>query len=115
MGYYSAAGDTMDAFRRSIDDESSIFLRAVSFYKKQGLFRLEGEMYKRILGDSKPEDIREWYQRRSFSPVHESGIDGLLFFPGPVDELIAGFDMLKPLYRYLWSISPAAKRPDSLR
>jgi len=104
MGYYSASRNTMDILRKNIDEKPSEFLNVISFYNKQNLFTLEGEKYKKILNDRMPKYIQEWYQRKSFYLVHNSEIDDHLFSPILIDELISGFKMLKPLYRYLWKI-----------
>lgn len=102
MGFYSAARETMDRLRRSIDDKPAEFLKAVSFYKSQNLFQLEGEKYKRRLKEGNPEEIADWYERKNFYLVSNCCINDRLFNSTLVDDLTDGFMVLKPLYRYLW-------------
>ncbi|MEW6457318.1 MAG: DUF2461 family protein [Acidobacteriota bacterium] len=45
MGFYSASPDTMDRFREMIDKKPKEFLKAISFYAKQQIFVVEGEMH----------------------------------------------------------------------
>jgi len=102
MGFYSASKGTMDRFRERIDKEPQEFLEVVSFYSKQQVFVVEGDEYKRILDESKPEEIQEWYQRRNLYLVCNRKSDDRLFSSGLVDDLIWGFGLVAPLYHYLW-------------
>jgi uncharacterized protein (TIGR02453 family) len=101
MGYYSASRTTMDRFRETIDENPDEFLAAISFFKEQKMFQLEGEKYKRLIKNDHPPEIQEWYQRKSFYLACNRKVDEILFSPKLVDDLISGFMMLKPLYRYL--------------
>lgn len=101
MGYYSASKNTMDRFREAIDENPGEFLDAISCYRNQNLFQLEGEKYKRLIKNDYPPVIQEWYQWKSFYLACNKKIDGILFSSKLIDELIFGFMMLKPLYQYL--------------
>ena len=104
MGMYSASRATMDSFREMIDAKPDDFRSAVAFYNNKQPFRLEGDTYKRILDKSKPDDIQNWYQRKSFYLVCDRDIDSRLFGRDIADDLIYGFELLAPLYKYIWKI-----------
>lgn len=101
MGFYSASKTTLDRFRGMIDDNPDEFLVAISFYKKQQLFNIAGEQYKRILDASKPAEIQEWYQRRNIFLVCHRDANDRLFSSQLIDELTSGFGQLAPLYHFL--------------
>ena len=66
------------------------------FYSKQKTFELKGENYKRIIDNSKPKEIQDWYQKKSMYLVCERKIDKTLFSKKLVSDLKNGFDMLGP-------------------
>jgi uncharacterized protein (TIGR02453 family) len=102
MGIYNAPKLIMDKFRQMIDEQPEEFLKVISFYKQSKVFTLEGERYKKILAPDKLADIQEWYQCKSFFLCHKHEVDDLIFSKRLVAELIAGFELLDPLYHYLW-------------
>lgn len=104
MGFYCASPTTMSRFRESIDEDPNKFLRMISFYSEGKLFTLEGEKYKKIIDENKPEEIQDWYQRKNFYLVHNSEIEDRLFSRDLVDDLIQGFRQTAPFYQYLWKI-----------
>ena len=108
MGFYSASKETMARFRERIDKKPQEFLEAVSFYSKQQVFEVAGDKYKRILDESKPEEIQEWYQRRNLYLVCNRKSNARLFSRELVDDLIWGFDLVAPLYHYLWVVKEGA-------
>ena len=57
MGFYNAAPAIMSRFREMIDENPKEFMKVISFFAKQRTFVLEGEKYKRIIDNSKPEII----------------------------------------------------------
>ncbi len=104
MGFYSATPKTMKKFRKLIDKKPKEFQKAISFYSKQKTFVLEGEKYKRIFDETKPEEIQDWYQRKSFYLVCNKKIDNALFSKKLEDDLISGFSSLANFYRFLLKV-----------
>jgi uncharacterized protein (DUF2461 family) len=104
MGFYDAAPAIMTRFREMIDENPKEFLKAISFFAKQRTFVLEGEKYKRTIDASKPENIQEWYQRKNMYLVCNRKIDNTLYSSKLTDDLIHGFTMIAPFYRYLQRI-----------
>jgi uncharacterized protein (DUF2461 family) len=44
MGFYDAAPQVMTELRRRIDEEPKAFLKAIAWYDKQDILRLEGDL-----------------------------------------------------------------------
>ncbi len=101
MGFFSATKATMDRLRQMMDDNSREFQDVLSKYRKQDVFQIEGEQYKRIIDPNKPPEIQEWYQRKNLFLVCNRKIDDVLFSKELVDDLISGFGLLAPLYHFL--------------
>jgi len=101
MGFFSATRATMDHLRQMMDDNSREFQDVLSQYRKQDVFQIEGEQYKRIIDPSKPPEIQEWYQRMNLFLICNRKIDDVLFSKELVDDLISGFGLLAPLYHFL--------------
>ncbi len=101
LGFYAAAPDLMARFRRQIDEDPDSFLRAIAWFARQKVFTLEGERYKRPLGQDKPESIRTWYQYKSFYLTTSRRIDATILSPALVDQLKKHFALAAPLYHYI--------------
>jgi uncharacterized protein (TIGR02453 family) len=102
MGYYNASRASMDLFRKKVDEEPDAFLNAISFFRRRdNPFDLAGETYKRPLPCDHAPAIRRWYQMKTFYLVCKRKIDNLLYSPELPAALAFGFEMTKPLYRYL--------------
>jgi uncharacterized protein (TIGR02453 family) len=104
MGFYSASLDMMYRFREMIDKRPKEFLKAISFYSKQQVFVIEGERYKKIFDETKPEEIQDWYQRKNLYLVCNRKTDDRLFNRELIDDLMLGFELIAPLYHYLWRL-----------
>jgi uncharacterized protein (TIGR02453 family) len=108
LGFYSAAPDLMARFRKQIDEDPETFLKAVGWLAEQDVYTLEGERYKRPLGQDKPEPIRTWYQYKSFYLSCNHRIDAAILSPDFADRLTAHFALAAPLYRYISRIASKA-------
>jgi uncharacterized protein (TIGR02453 family) len=105
LGFYDAAPDLMARFRHQIDDDPQSFLKAVAWFAKQDVFVLEGERYKRPIGQDKPEPIRTWYQYKSFYLTCNRRIDEAILSPKFANQLMKHFGMAAPLYHYVQRIA----------
>ncbi len=113
LGFYDAAPDLMARFRQQIDDDPESFLQAVAWFAKQDIFTLEGERYKRPLGQDKPEPIRTWYGYKSFYLTCNRKIDEAILSPKFADRLMAHFGLAAPLYHYIHRIATQVVRSHS--
>lgn len=105
LGFYEAAPDLMARFRKRIDEDPESFLKAVGWFEKQKVFTLEGEKYKRPIGQDMPEPIRTWYVYRSFYLTHSRPVDDEILSPKLPDRLMKHFALAAPLYRYIHRIA----------
>lgn len=104
MGFFSADPNTMELFRKNIDESLEKFEKAISFYYKQNIFVVEGEKYKRIINKTMPEKILDWYQRKNLYLVNNKNIDDILFSDKLIDELKSNFNLVSEFYHYLYKI-----------
>jgi uncharacterized protein (TIGR02453 family) len=105
MGFYTAPKTYMDKFRESIKTKPERFLKAITFLNQHNnLFVVEGERYKKYHGGDLSEEIRDWFQYKSFYITGNHQIDQSLFSDQLVQDLTAGFGALAPLYTYLWEL-----------
>ena len=101
LGFYDAAPDLMVRFRRRIDEDPQSFLKAVAWFSRQKVFTLEGERYRRPIGQDKPEPIRTWYQSKSFYLSCDRKIDDAIQSPRFAGQLARHFRLAAPLYHYI--------------
>ncbi len=104
MGFYSASKGVMDKFRAMIAAKPADFIETVGFYRATGIFKLEGDCYKKELRPDLPAVIREWCQFKSFHLSCQRETDDLLLSSDLTRHLIDGFGLLGPLYQYLWKV-----------
>lgn len=110
MGFYSADKGTMDRLREEIEQKPTAFRHAVAFLESQDTFVLEGETYRRVLRPDLPEDLQLWHRRKNLYLVCNRQPDKNLFTHGLINELRCGFELLAPLYGFLWRLKGEAGR-----
>lgn len=114
MGFYQAPRPFIEFFRKKITSEPQYFLDAVSFLKQDKSFTLEGEEYKKIPVHHDHPEIERWCRLKSFCLICNNFInssDPLLFTKDLTDRLINDFEILVPLYHYLWDIKRLISTP----
>lgn len=104
MGYYIASKEAMQLYREFINNNNPSFQKAISCYEKQDTFKLLGDKYKRTLDASKPDNIKEWYDRKTIYFEHSSTDLSKIFSKNIIPEIISGFNILKPIYTFLCSV-----------
>jgi len=105
MGFYSAKKQAMDIFRKRIDISQQSFLGIVKPIKEDNKFEIYGDMYKKSLNSSNSDEIKEWYDRKSFGVIHNCDNLKKLFTKDLLGELIESFNKLAPLYNFLSNIN----------
>lgn len=100
MGFYSIPKDTLYRLRSMIEEDDREFRRIYSLCKKQSVFQMEGECYKRIINPKLPAELNDWYQRKEIYFTHNRKIDEKLFSEGLVNDIMEGFLLLKPVYDF---------------
>ncbi len=101
MGYYVPAPETVEAVREMILAEDKDFLRAFRAHRRQKVFTLEGEAYKRNHFPDAPEKYRDWLNRKGFAWVRESTDFDLLFSDELSAVIAEDFRQIAPIYRFL--------------
>jgi len=105
LGFYDAAPKLMARFRQRIDQDPGTFLDAIGWFPKQGAFTLHGETYKRVIGQDKPEQIRPWYQFKSFYLCCDRAVDDEILSERFAGQLMKHFGLAAPLYHYLQQLA----------
>lgn len=104
MGFYSIPKETLYKLRTMIEEGKKEFSGIYSLYKKQTIFTLEGEKYKRILNPKLPAEMNEWYQRKEIYLTCNRKIGKCLFSHELVEDISDGFKLLEPVYGFFMSL-----------
>lgn len=105
MGYYDENRPMMNALRRQILQSPEAF-QAVSDAALER-FKLYPKAFKRMaIPDSVPKALRPWYNLRGFYVERELNDFDLLCSPELADEIISGYNHLKPFYDYIMALTP---------
>jgi len=106
MGYFEAKRETMDRLREIIDERPGEFRKVLGFLKKKKTdFMLGGFRYKRLMKPDIPDDLVEFYQRKSFYFICERPIDGIVTTGKLVKELMDAFASIAPLYQFMFKLA----------
>lgn len=104
-GYFSASPGEMAVYREKIAENPSRFSRIVNPIMKQEHFAVEGEMYKRDMGEGKiPEKLYDWYNRKNIYLSHNSGDMQRIQRPEFSDELAGHFSDTAKFYAFLSNV-----------
>jgi uncharacterized protein (TIGR02453 family) len=102
MGMYQATPATMALFRTRLLDEPEAFRAAIATIP--ACCTLNGELYKRPRPGAVANDLRTWYDRKSFWLSGGRQADDRLFSAELAGDIARDFTALAPLYRYLWGL-----------
>jgi uncharacterized protein (TIGR02453 family) len=100
LGYYAARAETMAKLRERIDKDPKAFEKIIAPLDGQDEFLLDGPEYVRKKEAPTPKTA-VWYNRKSFSLIHQQPVGSELFSPEFADRLVKGYSFLMPLYDYL--------------
>jgi uncharacterized protein (TIGR02453 family) len=99
LGYYSARAETMAKLRARIDKKPKAFEKLIAPLEKQSEFFLEGAEY--VRKKAAPTDkTAAWYNKKSFSLVHDGQHGNELFTADLADRIVKGYTFLMPFYDY---------------
>jgi len=99
LGYYRAKPLTMQKLRARIDKSPKPLQLLNDKLERQSEFILEGDEYVRPKGDP-ASPLAAWYNKKTFSLIHEEGITEAVFSPDLVNRVTQGFEFLIPFYMY---------------
>jgi uncharacterized protein (TIGR02453 family) len=102
VGYYQAKAQTMANFRALIDENPKKFEKLIAPLAKQNEFVLEGDEYARRKEPQAKlsENAAAWYNKKSFSLIHNQANGNELFSADLADRLVAGYEFLMPFYDF---------------
>ncbi|MFV0484617.1 MAG: DUF2461 family protein [Candidatus Saccharimonadales bacterium] len=103
MGYYRAKSETMAKFRTRLDKDPKKFEKLIAPLAKQSEFILTGDEYVRKKEAPTPKTAA-WYNKKSFSLIHEQPNGSEIFSPDLADRIANGMISLMPLYDYFISL-----------
>lgn len=108
-GYYQASPGLMRAMRELILEGARSFQRAQAAVGTDGRFAVEGDRYKRSPCPDRPEELRDWLDRRCISLMHSSRDFDLLFSGQLCVRLEEDFRRLEPVYDFFWEAERRAR------
>jgi len=109
-GYYQLDTAAMNSIRALILEGNSSFKKAKRSMEKQSLFEVTGEMYKRTRHKDQPEELRYWLDRKNIGAIRTLDSPDLLVSDTLTETLMEGFNVLKPMYKFLCDASDRRMR-----
>lgn len=100
MGMYDAPPAFMQRFRAKVDADLAGAEGMISEFQKQNIFVLEGEKYKRKMGEEKSEAVQDWYQRKSIAFTAKRPLEERLYEDTLAEQIVEEFKTLLPLYQF---------------
>lgn len=100
-GFYQASTGYMETMRTMILESHPSFKKALAAYRKQKVFVLEGDLYKRPHFPHQPPELQDWLERRGISLNTHSSDFSLLFSDNLAEHIIQDFTQIFPIYRFL--------------
>ena len=109
MGFWQARAELMELFRRDLQERPDEFGRLVRLFNRQREFVLTGDSYARSKGEVS-DLLRPWFQKKSLSLSHELPLDEKIFRPELAEEILAGFKIVAPFYKYFAALCASVER-----
>ena len=108
VGFYAAESGQMDAYRQYILDHREEMETLARRLKRQKVFSLDGEDFKRPKADV-GELLNPWYNKKWVGITAEHDFGGDLLTPELPRILAEGYEFLMPYYRLLCRFRDAGK------
>lgn len=103
--FYSPGPSGMAAYRKKADADPARLKSMTELCKKQKIFNIEGENYKRLFNKDVDKALLDWYQKKYLCLVSLHDYSNTVFYkPELADLVFKGFKAVYPLYLYLDSI-----------
>jgi uncharacterized protein (DUF2461 family) len=98
MGFYNATLKKMGCVRAAIDVDPDYFQSIIQKFTNN---ELQGDVYRKNKAEHLPEQIANWYNRKSFYIQKAHPIDDLLFSPELSASILDYWALSIPLYEFL--------------
>ena len=105
MGMYAPNSELMQELRDRMLARPKLFLDLVSAHKFAERFSVQGEAYKRPHFPDAPEALQPYVNLRNLSFCYSNREISNTMCPEIADEVIDGFLLLKPVYRFLMGLA----------
>lgn len=102
MGFYCATSGTMGMLREHMNNNEKLILELIKQIDKEGIFQLEGDMYKKNMFTDKKSILQPWYNRKNIFLVYNGKI-GELFEKTLIEKIRDDFISLTGIYKFLCS------------
>lgn len=109
LGIWSATPTDMARFRQETMENPQKLTTLVKNFQKQDIFSLGGPDYAKSKGEVDPL-IRPWFQKRSIYFDCTRAYDALVMSKDLVQELVADFTILLPIYQHFDAICCRGER-----
>ena len=104
MGMYCPGPQYMAEVRARILARPATFLSLANDPAVRGKFELRGDEYKRPRCPDAPQELSPWLNKKNISYCFSSPDLARTMQPALVDEIIEGWQALKPLYRFIQGV-----------
>ncbi len=98
MGYYCASTRSMQALRKLILADDKSFGEALKAFKKQDVFYMYGDMYKKDHYPAESEEKRFWLNRKTIGLSFDTNDPEIMFSEGLAEKVAADFKSIAPIY-----------------
>lgn len=99
-GFYWASTETMERLRGLILSDDKLFKNALKAYKKQEVFTLYGDLYKRNRYPEESAEKQDWLNRKVLGVSCDSKDFDLLFSGRLAEKIAADFNAIAPIYKF---------------
>ncbi|MDE6764289.1 MAG: DUF2461 domain-containing protein [Oscillospiraceae bacterium] len=99
-GFYSTSSSVMETYRRLILEDNKSFRMALEAYRKQNVFTLYGDLYKRNKYPEESVEKQDWLNRKNIGLSCESKDFELLFSDRLIGKLAEDFKAIAPVYHF---------------
>lgn len=101
VGFYSASTKTMEEYRSLISRDEDGFIKIVKPIEKSGVFKVEGEKYKRSRYAGAHPEIAAWYDYKSiYLAANRDDVSEIFDFEPLTARLSDGFASLAGIYGF---------------
>nr|WP_122012478.1 DUF2461 domain-containing protein [Maliibacterium massiliense] len=103
LGFYNATPAQQGAIRRHIASRPGVFAQIVEDPAFAAHYTLHGNDYKRLPHECAGAQgvLLEWMKKKSFFVEHERPAEARLFTPQLLGDVLEGFRLATPLYRFV--------------
>ena len=101
MGAFCYDRSYAERMRKMIDANDAKFQKIIKLYKKQDMFILCGDDYKKKFSKRENKDELEWYQKKNIALCSRNYNDDRLYSRELIDFIMEGFKILVPFNEFL--------------